>query len=196
VVRPQRLSGRLELIPTQAGETRTIEAPRIEPWGIHWFSDGVRLLFTGNEQNRPIRAWVIDTRTGARRAITPEGIGCWLVSPDGLTAACARPGGEGYFYPVEGGEPRPLTGFASGDHMRQWSADGRYLYVSEKNALPPRVHKIDVQTGSRTLWRELELDNPAGVMGTVDPAITPDGTTWAWAVLRHVNDLFVVQGLR
>ena len=80
--------------------------------------------------------------------------------------------------------------------MRQWSADGRFLYVSERNAVPPRVHKIDVQSGERTLWRELRIANPAGVMGTTDPAITPDGTTWAWAVMRHVNDLFVVEGLR
>ena len=64
--------------------------------------------------------------------------------------------------------------------MRQWSADGRYLYVSERYALPPaRATRSTCRPASRTLWRELRLANPAGVMGTVDPAITPDGTTWA-----------------
>jgi hypothetical protein len=36
----------------------------------------------------------------------------------------------------------------------------------------------------------------AGVVGTIDPALTPDGSAWAYFVLRHLNDLDVVEGLR
>ena len=143
-----------------------------------------------------LRAWVVDTRDGSRHAVTPEGIGCWLVSPDGRTAACARPGGDSYLYPVDGeGDPRPTPGFVPGDHMRQWSADGRFLYVSEAYARPARLFRLDLQTGERRLWREF-VTNPAGIVGTVDPAITPDGSAWAYAVLRHINDLILVEGIQ
>ncbi len=197
VVPMERLKGRLTLIPTDAHEPISVAAPAIVPWGFYWFADGHRLLVAGNEEGKRVRAWVIDIRDGSRRAVTPEGIGCWLVSPDSKTAACARPEAEGYLYPIEGGgQPRPIPGFRSGDHMRQWSADGRYLYVSELYAVPARVYRIDLQTGERVLWRELTAASSAGVVGTVDAAITPDGTAWAYAVLRNINDLYLVEGIR
>ena len=72
----------------------------------------VRLLITGNEEGRPAAGLGGGhAHAASGSAITPEGVGCWLVSPDGRTAACARPGAEGYFYPVDGGDPRPLHGF-------------------------------------------------------------------------------------
>ncbi|HXY41896.1 MAG TPA: hypothetical protein VEQ10_19630, partial [Vicinamibacteria bacterium] len=190
-------SGHVMLIPTQAGEPRPLPVPPISPWAAQWFQDGRRLLISGNEQGRPLRAWVVDTQLGSSRPITPEGIGCWLVAPDGLTLACARPeSGEGYLYPVDGGPARPTPGFLPGDHMRQWSADGRYLFVSEANARPARVFTLDLQSGRRELWREFAPEHAEGVVGTIDPAITPDGSAWAYAVMRHLNDLYLVEGVQ
>ena len=191
-------SGRVLLVPTQAGEPQVLSVPRISPWAVQWFADGRRLLLTGNEQGRPLRAWVVDTRSGEPRAITPEGVGCWLVSPDGRTAACARPEtSEGFLYAVEGHDPpRPIPGFRAGDHLRQWSADGLSLLVSERYARPARVFRLDLRSGERRLWREFAPAGPSGIVGTIDPAITPDGSAWAYSVLRHLNDLYVVDGLR
>jgi dipeptidyl aminopeptidase/acylaminoacyl peptidase len=197
----QHYTGRYQIMPTQAGEPRWIDTPKIAPWGIRWFDDGKRLLLTGNEATKPIRAWVIDVETGVTRVITPEGVGCWLVSPDGRMAACARPeGDEAWLYPVDaatpGTQPRRIGGFLAGDHMAQWSQDGRYVYVSAKQARPARVFRIDLQTGARELWREFAPANPIGVRGTIDPAITPDGATYAYSALRHLNDLYIVDGVK
>jgi hypothetical protein len=80
--------------------------------------------------------------------------------------------------------------------MRQWSADGRSLYVSVRYARPARVERLDLATGERTLWREFQPADPAAIVGTIDPTLTPDGSAWAYSVLRHLNDLYVVHGLR
>ncbi len=190
-------TGRFTLLPTGAGEPRVVAGPRIAPWSLLWFPDGRRFLVTGHERERPLRAWVVDTRSGTTRALTPEGIGCWLVSPDGRTVACARPEGGGFLYPVDGdGEPRPIPGFEPGDHMRQWSADGRSLYVSVRYARPSRVVRLDLATGERVPWRDFPQADPAGIVGTTDPTLTPDGSAWAYSVLRHLNDLYLVEGLR
>ena len=190
-------TGHLLLVPTGAGEPRPIAVPPIAPWSARWFADNRRLLLTGNEEGKALRAWIVDT-TGARapRPITPEGIGCWLLSPDDHTAACVRPQTKGYLYPLDGGEPRPIRGFVPGDALLQWTADGRYILVSEAYSVPARVMKIDVQTGERTLWRELVPQNPVGIAGTIVPAITPELSAWAYTLLRNVNDLYVVDGLR
>ena len=192
-------TGQMLLVPTGPGEPRAIVVPPIVPWGVRWFADGRRLLLTGNEEGRTIQAWVVDTLGASPpRPITPPGIGCWLLSPDDRTAACARPGGgrEAYFYPLDGGAPRPLRGFHDGDALLQWTADGRHVIVSEAYSLPARVMKIDVATGERTLWRELLPSNAIGVTGTIVPSVTPDLSAWAYSVLRLVNDLYVVDGLR
>ncbi|HEX9185973.1 MAG TPA: hypothetical protein VGB87_02800, partial [Vicinamibacteria bacterium] len=190
-------SGRFTLLPTGAGEPRVVTGPRIAPWALRWLDDGRRFLVTGHEEGRPIRAWVVDAQEGTSRVITPEGIGCWLVSPDGRTAACSRPEREGFPSPADGGgEPRPIPGFEPGDHMRQWSADGRSLFVSVRYARPARVLRLDLATGARVPWREFQPGDPAGIVGTIDPTLTPDGSVWAYAVLRHLNDLYVVEGLR
>ncbi len=189
-------TGRLTLVPTHAGEPRVVKIPKIAAWALAWFSDSRRFVISGNEQDAKLRAWVVDTRGGEPRPITPEGIGCWLVSPDGRLAACARPEGEGFLYPIDGGEPRPIPSFQPGDHLRQWSADGRYLYVSERYARPARLYRLDLRTGKRVLWRELAPANLAGMVGSIDPTVTPDGSTWAYSVLRYLNDLYLVEGLR
>jgi eukaryotic-like serine/threonine-protein kinase len=200
----EHYTGRLTLVPTQAGEPRVVSIPKMAPWALAWFGDSQRFVISGNEQGAKLRAWLVDMRGGEPRALTPEGIGCWLVSPDGRFAACARPEGEGFIYPVPAAGSRPsaastarlIPGFRPGDHLRQWSADGRHLFVSERYARPARIHRLDLETGERTLWRELAPANPAGMVGSIDPAITPDGETWAYSVLRYLNDLYVVEGLR
>jgi hypothetical protein len=190
-------TGHLLLVPTGSEEPRPIAVPPIAPWGARWFSDNRHLLLTGNEDAKPLRAWIIDTAGGSPpRPITPEGIGCWLLSPDDRTAACVRVPTEGFFYPVDGGPPRPMLGFRPGDALVQWTADGRYLLVSEEHALPARVMKIDVRTGERTLWRELVPENPVGIAGTIVPSVTPDLSAWSYSILRHVNDLYQIDGLR
>ena len=35
-----------------------------------------------------------------------------------------------------------------------------------------------------------------GIVGTIDPSLTPDGSAWASSVLRHRNDLYLVGGPR
>jgi len=193
---PDQYTGRLVLLPTAAGDPRTVTAPPVALWAVQWFADGKRLLLTGNEREKLLRAWVVPLDASASRPITPEGIGCWLLSPDEKTAACARPGGEGFLFDVEGGHQRPIPGFHTKDHLRQWSADGRYIYVSEGYARPARIMRLDLASGKRELWHEFSALNPVGIMGTVDPVITADGSAWAYSVLRHLNDLYLVEGLK
>ena len=191
-----QFTGRILLLPTEAGDPRPVRVPPIVVWAAVWFKDGKRLLLTGNEKEKLLRAWIVPIDGGEARALTPEGIGCWLLSPDEKTAACARPGGEGFLFDLATGQQRPIPGFHSKDHMRQWSPDGRYIYVSEGYARPVRVMRLDQQTGARELWREFLGANPVGIVGTVDPAMTADGSAWAYSVLRHLNDLILVDGLR
>ena len=167
-------TGRFTLLPTGAGEPRVVAGPRIAPWALAVVRG--RPALPGD---RP-RARAAPARVGgrharrARRARSPRRASAAGSSrPTGRTAACARPEGEGFLYPVDGeGEPRPIPGFEPGDHMRQWSADGRSLYVSVRYARPARVMRLDLATGERVPWRDFPQADPAGIVGTIDPTLT------------------------
>ena len=87
------------------------------------------------------------------------------------------------------------TGRAS---QRQWSEDGRFLYVrDDEGPLPRRIFKVEIATGARELWKELAPADSAGLYAIFNIAITPDGRSYAYTASRaSSSDLYLVEGLR
>jgi hypothetical protein len=170
VGRPGREPGQLALLPTGAGELKLLKLEGLTPvqrWfgGSAWFPDDARVLFTA--EGRDLRkgcSYVLQLEGGISRAGTPDGVFATAVSPDGRLVA----GNDGKLYPVEGGDPRPIPGFAEGDVPIRWSADGRHFYTFHQGdwgieVLPAPVHRVDLLTGRRELVRELAPTDRAGV---------------------------------
>src|SRR5439155_22988269 len=68
-------SARLTLLPTGAGETRTLIAEGFEKFfRAAWLPDGKGIVFSGSEPGHRTRAYLLDVATGRFRAITPEGV--------------------------------------------------------------------------------------------------------------------------
>ena len=62
--------------------------------------------------------------------------------------------------------------------------------------MPARVDRLDLQTGKRTLWKELIPSDPAGVE-TIGPILmTPDAKTCIFGYHRMLADLYLVEGLK
>src|SRR5579862_477202 len=64
----------LSLLPTGPGEARVLSTPGMHYERVEWFPDGQKLLFTGNEPNRPLRTYVQDIRGGPPTPLTDEGM--------------------------------------------------------------------------------------------------------------------------
>ena len=78
--------------------------------------------------------------------------------------------------------------------VRQWSADGRTLFLSRRgNRLD--VFSIDVQSGTRQLWKTFEVPDPAGVTmpGFI---VTRDGRSYVYGYIRSLDELYLVEGLK
>ncbi len=60
------------------------------------------------------------------------------------------------------------------------------------------IDTYGVETGARQPWRELRPPDPAGVLRAAgrNVRITGDGRWYVHGHLAHVNDLYVVEGLR
>ena len=121
----------LSLLPTGPGEARVFSTPGMHYESVEWFPDGQKLLFTGNEPNRPMRTYLQDTRGGAPVPVTPEGVVASRVSPDGKYVTEVA-GGKLNLLPIAGGAPKPGLDVEAGEAVIRWSADGRYLFLRAK----------------------------------------------------------------
>jgi eukaryotic-like serine/threonine-protein kinase len=193
---------KLVLIPTGTGARRELPRGSIDQYhGAGWFPDGKRIAMRANERDRPIQVFVQFIDDGAPRAISPQTIEGTVVSPDGrwIVASPSEPGRPSALYPVEGGEPRPIPGFASNFEPVGWSADGKELFVQEFNLTGIQgttVWRLNVETGQKQMWRQLGTDDPVGIIRVTNVKITPDGSAYFYRIQRVFSDLYMVEGLK
>ena len=187
---------KLKLVPTGAGESRTLALDGIEEIvAASWFQDGVRLLLGGRERGREVRFYMLRLGGGKPFALTPEGSKRVVVSPDGKLLAVEAPAGEFWIYPVDGGQRRPLPGPSVGESLMRWSTDGASVFVCDFEKVPLRVYRVDLAGGRRDLWKTIVPPDRAGLFG-VELYITPDGQSYILNSHRWVNDLYLVEGLK
>ena len=188
----------LAILPTGAGEIKRLPADKLSFERADWLPDGKRIVFTAHEPGRGARIYLQDLAGRRPQALTPEGYRSFLrtVSPDGKFVAASGPDQRLHLYPLAGGEPTPLSRLTIGDIPRQWSADGRSLYISRRGEVPAKVYRFDVATGRKELWRELIPADSAGVGDIPSVCPTRDGSAYAYTYARILSDLFLVEGLK
>ena len=187
------------LLPTGAGGPRSLTHDEINHQRAVFFPDGKRILFAGNEPGRGTRLYVQDLVGGRSQAITPEGIRLERskpVSPDGKSVIARGPEGKVYLYPVSPGEPRPVLGLEPGDLPIQWSPDGKFLYVYRRGDVPARISRVEMATGKRELWKELEPGDTTGLEEVANIWLTPDGRSYVYNHIRTLGDLYLAEGLK
>ena len=197
IVQTQGSPSRLRLLPTGPGEPKDLPGDLNHSWA-RWFPDGKQLLFSANEPGKGVRLYVYQLATGKSQPITGEGVNAatFVISPDTQWVAATGPDHRGYLYPVAGGDPRVIPGFNQGEQPIVWSGDGHFLYIYQPGELPARVYRLDLQTGQRTLWKELIPSDPAGVENIGPILMTPDAKTCIFGYHRMLADLYLVEGLK
>ena len=193
--------GKLVLIPTGTGDAREVKIDGTFEAGADWFPDSRRVVVGGAIGKGSYQLHVIDTLDETAKAISPEniwsgGARAFAVSPDGRHVAGMSREETIAIYPVDGGAAVPVPGVEKGEIPIEWSADGASLLVHRPTALPARVYRVTLATGTRELWRELAPNDLAGVYRISPVLITPNGDAWAYNAMRTLADLYVAEGLR
>ncbi len=198
IAQTQESPSQFKLLPTGAGEPRDLTKDNVNHSWAHWFPDGKRILFTADEPDKGVRFYVYDLASGKSHAISQEGVNgtAFTISPDSQQIAGIGPDQKGYLYPVAGGDPQLIAGLNQGEQPITWAADGRSLYVYQPGELPARVFRVDLQSGQRTLWRELMPSDPAGVENIGPIYMTPDAKTCVYGFHRNLADLYLVEGMK
>ena len=189
----------LVLLPTGAGQARTIPTSLVAVEEASWFADGRRILAGGAEPGQARRLYVIDAESGDTRSVSPDGVTVYNwrpLAPDGRRAVALSADGIPSIYPIEGGEPHALRGATREDVPIRWTRDGRGVYVQRGPNLPPRVDVIDVATGVRRLFKELPLVDPAGAVIVGPIVLSADGESYVFSYRRMLDELMLASGVR
>jgi Tol biopolymer transport system component len=188
----------LRMLPTGAGEAKTLTDDSINHQWSRWFPDGKRIVFAGNESGHGVHLYTQDISGGKPKAISPEGVDAaeFAISPDSRLVVGIGPDQKGYFYPSAGGDPRIVNGMEPGDIPITWSQDGHSIYLYRTGEVPAKVYRLDIATGKKTVWKEIAPIDTAGV-STIGPILmTPDGQTYAYGLHRTLGDLYLVESLK
>jgi eukaryotic-like serine/threonine-protein kinase len=191
----------LFLVPTGAGERRTLTQPGYRYITAGWLPDGKRIIFVAQENNL-LSAYVqgiagdMPVRVSAAiPALLPD----WpiRVSPDGSWFFGAQAAGPPVVVPVSGGAPRALNDLGSDDVPVAWTPDGRaILIVRESNDQTSAVIvRFDLATGRMQAVREVKIADKSGARG-LSCIVTPDVRTVVCNVGRYLTDLYLVEGLK
>ncbi len=159
---------------------------------------------TAREEKKGLQVFFVGVDGSGRRAVTPEGVFAglkWDSNPvpvtEGRRVAVPDASGRLTLYPLEGADaPREVPGVEPGFTAARFANDGRSLIVVGPEDTPTRLYRVDLDSGRRTLLRELAPEDRAGVTTYPAAAVTPDGLGYAYEYRRIFHKLFVVEGLK
>ncbi len=191
----------LIVVPTGAGETRTLEpGPVVRYSRAVWDPRGRRVVFSGFDTQDVERVYLQDADGGPPRAVTTDDVGLPRigrpVSPDGKRVVALGPNGLPALYPLAGGDPVALPGFGENDVPLCWTVDGHELWVARYDETPPRIERIDVASGRAKPWNRLGRSAPSGLQGQYRILVTPDGESYAYSVGRRTSELYLTSPLK
>ncbi len=184
--------GSMLLLPTGAGESRTIKTGNLRnPLG-RFLPDGKRILVFDDV----FRLYVQSLDGDTRRPVTPEGVQSWGVfTADGKYVLGWDAHKNWALYGIEGGQPIPLPKWTAGDVPINHTTDSHSFWVINGN-IPVNVYRFDVLTGARQFVRKLQPSDATGVERISDVLMTPDGRYYTYGGPRRLSNLFVVSGLK
>jgi dipeptidyl aminopeptidase/acylaminoacyl peptidase len=189
---------RLVLLPTRAGESRTIQvAPLDRVHRAYWLPDGSHLLLGGSERGHGARFYLLDLSGGPPRAITPEGTSTdATVSPDGRTVAARDGNGELTLFSIAGGPSRRIPGVNANELVARWAPEGAMLYVYDPSRMPVPLVRVEIATGRRELVKEIAVSHASPFFGIQYLFVTPDLKQYAYTTLHQDSELFIADGLQ
>jgi hypothetical protein len=191
---------RIMLLPIGAGQPRELPNPAgLTIQVAAYVADGKRVVMIASDGTQRTRGYIQNIEDGAIKPFTPPGVTMpsffeMPTSADDSRVILLGPDGLPHLFPLNGGSPEPLPMMTAADYPVGWSSDGRSVYVTLGFASPTRIYRVDLVNRTRTLWKEIQPSQSAGVRLS-QVLVTPDGGALLHSYSQLLSTLYVVNGL-
>jgi len=185
------------LLPTGVGEPRQLLDEKAGTTAFGWLPDSKSIVYVVREVDGAFRSYLLDTKGGTPRPLTPKGVAGIFVTPDGKFLLAGNQQHERWLYPIAGGDPQRVSDIAlkPDEGIMGFSADGKSLVIRNRS-IPVEISRVDIATGRREAWKEISPADPAGALMVLSIRLSADGKSYAYSVSRTLSDLYVVDGMK
>ncbi len=189
----------LSRIPTGVGQPSRLDVGELAERGIDWAGwhpDGRIVIGIGRESGT-VGVYAVPAGGGTPEALLPAGIGLSghnLISPDGTRIVALDADDRRLVCELATSSCQPLEGIQADEEVAGWHADSASIFVCDRAQVPFTVHRLDVATGQRTVWRTIQ-PRQAAVSGIRELAAAPDGAI-VYGYRRSRTQLYVIRGLK
>jgi serine/threonine protein kinase len=197
VITQDLTSTALKLVPTGAGEGRTLTHDNISYIRVRYLPDGKHLIATGAEPGKSGRTYLIDAQTGDSKPLTPEGYSGTSFSHDGSKVAMRGPDATWGVWTMADGKFTPIPSFDPKYGVIDWTRDDRELYAfsTQLKDRRARVFRLDPKTGKMEFWKEFG-GNMTGIQAVGPPLFAQNADAYAYFYTQLLSEGYVVTNLQ
>ncbi|MEO7919113.1 MAG: hypothetical protein ABIT01_06590, partial [Thermoanaerobaculia bacterium] len=169
---------------------------------------GKSAILWGRHQKEPAALHLLDLDSGSVRRVSAPNASTFafqqILSPDGrwmayvqIVGSTSKAGETDIFIAhTDGTEAHHVLTLGKGDAISGWGPDSASLLVWDRNKVPVDVQRVDLASGQRTRVATVQPPDPVGIAGIPMLQMTPDGTAYAYNVVRRLSELYLVEGLK
>jgi len=187
----------LKIVPTGAGEGRTLTHDNITYFGARYMPDGKHLIATGAEPGKSARTFLIDKQTGDSKPLTPEGYRGTTVSHDGSKVAMRGPDGRWGVWTMTDSKFATIPSLEPKYDMYDWTRDDRQLYSESGGSEDrhSRIFRLDPKTGKMEFWKEFGGDM-AGTQAVGPPIFAQNSDAYVYVYTQLLSKGYIVSNLQ
>jgi eukaryotic-like serine/threonine-protein kinase len=191
------LPEQLLVLPVNEGEVKRLPHSGFESFDrADWFADGENIIFTATEPGRARRTYKQNLTTGEIQPLTPEGVAGTHLSPDQSRLVAVDEKGQNIIYFLKSGERALIKSIQPDEQIIGWHADGEGLLVFNSEKMPIKINRLNLEDGVKTLIRQIQPTDTAGIIGAPYVFLTPDGKECLYGLRRYMDNLYIVENLQ
>lgn len=190
-------NSQISLLPVGPGQPKVIAVhgvSHVHPAWARFFPDGQQIAFNGDQTGDASRCYVVQVSSGNAKPVTPEGVLCGPLSPDGKSLIGTAADHSIAIY-SEGGAGKPIPEFDRTMVAVQWSEDGKNLFCYRAGELPSKVYRFEIATGRTEVIQQLKPGVSSGVVLLAPIVVSRDGKRFAYSYNQTLSALYLISGL-
>ena len=189
----------IRLLPIGAGQPQTVNVSGVDHIHTGWarfLPNGERVAVNADLIGHASRCYTVELSTGVAKPVTPEGVVCGPVSPDGHSIiGTAADRSVAIYSLADGTLQQRIPDFDNTLVAVQWTDDGKALFCYRLGEFPSRVYRLQIATGRTEVVQEVKPGVTAGIVMLAPIVASRDGKYFAYSYNQTLSTLYLISGL-